>query len=266
MTGQRSAGGLVEQDSADQPTTDPMALAAIGEGVDKDLAFIWRWILLAGAAGAWAGLLIGGVGGRVAMFVLRTTSDDSVRGIDSDDGFTIGQFTAATGFLLGITTIIGLLMGLVVVLARSQLRGRSGWTLIVLAGGTLGAAKIIKPHGVDFNRLAPQSLACAMFTFIPLAATALTLWFVSRWRVWWWRDRRRTSIAMLPWTLGLLAFFVTIPALTVALIVGVGSLRIRLLRRVLTNRAGLAVATLITIVLIVWSASELISDISEIVS
>jgi hypothetical protein len=93
---------------------------------------------------------------------------------------------------------LGMFVGLVVVLARSQLRGHFGFALIVLAGGSVGAAAIIKPEGVDFNLLAPLWLACVMFTAIPLAATALTLVFAHRWRVWWWRDWRRTGIAMVP--------------------------------------------------------------------
>ena len=37
-----------------------------------------------------AGLLVGGVGGRVAMLLLRLTSDPRLRGLETDDGFTIG--------------------------------------------------------------------------------------------------------------------------------------------------------------------------------
>ena len=63
---------------------DPMALPSAGDGARRDLAFLWRWVLLGGAAGALAGLLVGGIGGRLAMFVLRRTSDQSVVGIESD--------------------------------------------------------------------------------------------------------------------------------------------------------------------------------------
>jgi hypothetical protein len=40
------------------------------------------------SSGSVAGLLIGGVGGRLAMFVLRLTSDPALRGAKTDDGFT----------------------------------------------------------------------------------------------------------------------------------------------------------------------------------
>ena len=52
------------------------------------------WILVGTAAGAIAGLLIGGIGGRLAMLLLRLTSDEIVLGLTSDDGFEIGVVTA----------------------------------------------------------------------------------------------------------------------------------------------------------------------------
>ena len=264
MTDQQLTGGLVEHEGADQPTADPMALPGIDAGAAKHVAFMWRWLLLAGAAGAWSGFLIGGVLGRLAMFILRTTSADSVRGIDSDDGFTIGQFSAATIFLLAVTTVLGMFVGLVAVLARSQLRGRVGFVLIVLAGGSVGAAAIIKPEGVDFNLLAPLSLACAMFTAIPLAATALALVFAHRWRVWWWRDRRRTAIALLPMLIALPLFIVSGPTATVSLLLGVGALRVRFLRNALTGRVGYVVTAAVVVVVIGVASAELIRDVAEI--
>ena len=54
--------------------------------------------------GAAAGALIGGVGGRIAMRVLMLTSDDTVRGLQSDDDFEIGRFTLANTIALLIIT------------------------------------------------------------------------------------------------------------------------------------------------------------------
>lgn len=266
MTDQRSTSGLVEHEGADPPLTDPMVLAAVGDDASKDVAFMWRWVLLAGAAGGWAGLLVGGVLGRIAMFVLRKTSDDFVNGIESDDGFTIGRVSTSTLFLLGLTMVLGMIVGLFVVLARSQLRGWFGATLLVLAAGTFGAAEIIKPKGVDFNLLKPLPLACAMFTVIPLGVIALTLLFAHRWKVWWWKSRRRTVFAMVPWVLTLPAFFVTVPAALAAFGLGVAALRIRFVRQVLTNRVGQSIAAAITLAVFVLSASQLYSDIVDIVN
>ncbi len=247
------------------PIAGPLTLQPVSADVGADFAFAGRWLLLGGAAGAWAGLLIGGVGGRLAMFVLRVTSSDSVRGVESDDGFTIGQFTGDTAFLLAITTVLGLFVGVVLVVARSQLHGWLGISLTVLAAGLLGAAAIIKPDGVDFTRLAPLPLACAMFTAIPVAAAALTLWFVRRWSVWWWQKRGRTLLASVPWLIAAPTFFVSIPFVLVSLALVLAVLRIGVLRQVVTGRAGRVAATVLAVAVIGFASFALIGDIAEIV-
>ena len=70
-------------------------------GFRHSLVTTIRSVLLGAAAGAWAGLLIGGIGGRVAMGVLRVTSKDTVRGRISDDGFEIGQVSVGHGVPAG---------------------------------------------------------------------------------------------------------------------------------------------------------------------
>ena len=247
------------------PIAGPLTLRPVSADVGEDIAFAARWLLLGGAAGAWAGLLIGGVGGRTAMFVLRVTSSDAVRGVESDDGFTIGRISGESGFLLAITTVLGLFVGVVLVVARSQLHGWLGVSLTVLAAGTLGAAAIIEPDGVDFTRLAPLPLACAMFTVIPVAAAALTLWFVRRWSVWWWRKRGRTLFASLPWLIAVPTFFVSIPFLLVALGLAMAVLRIGVLRQAVTGQAGRFAAMAIAVAVISFASVALITDIAEIV-
>ena len=59
------------------------------------------------SAGFLAGVLIGGVGGRLAMLALRLTSDPSLNGVSTDDGFTIGRVSLQTLFLLGVTAGLG---------------------------------------------------------------------------------------------------------------------------------------------------------------
>jgi hypothetical protein len=186
---------------------------ALGE----DVVRIVRWALLGAAAGALAGLLVGGIGGRLAMFVLRVTSDDSVRGIESDDGFTIGEFSASTGFLLAVTTVIGAAAGLVYVAARSFLPPHLRVWGFTVAAGLVGATLLIQADGVDFIVLEPQWLAVAFFVAIPVGGAALMATWVESWSSrWWWRDRRRTIVASLPAVVGL-AF---IPLLVIAVVVG----------------------------------------------
>jgi hypothetical protein len=244
--------------------TDPLALPPRGADFMSSVAFIWRWLLLGGAAGAVSGFLVGGVGGRLAMFVLRLTSSDSVRGVESDDGFTIGKFSVQTVFLLGLATVLGLLVGITSVALRSQLPGRVGAAAIVLAGGTLGASTIIKPGGTDFTRLGPLPLVCALFTAIPLGGAALTVWLIGRWQRWWWRNPRRTAIACAPWILALPSFFVSAPAILVTVVVAACALRVPFARAALTNRIGQAAATVLTATIIVYASIALVGDLVEI--
>ena len=236
-----------------------------GSDVGADVAFVWRWLLLGGAAGAWAGLLVGGVGGRLAMFVLRLSSSESVRGIQSDHDFRIGQVTGQTLFLLAITTVLGMVAGIICVIARSQLSGWTGAVLVVLAGGTVGAAEIIQPDGVDFTRLSPLPVACVMFTVIPIAGVALILWFIKRWKRWWWQNRSRTVIAALPWLVAIPTFFISIPVMLVMLALGGAALRVGFLRRGLTSQVGRAVAAGLAITIIGFASFALIRDIVAIV-
>ncbi len=244
--------------------TGALALPPTGSDLGDDARFVGRWLLLGGAAGGAAGFLVGGVGGRLAMFVLRVTSSDSVVGVQSDDDFTIGEISSASFFLLAVTALLGIMVGVAVVVARSQLPGAWGASLIVAAAGTAGAAAIIKPDGVDFNLLSPLWAACLMFTVIPLLAAALMVWFVRRWRVWWWQDRHRTIVASLPWLLAIPTFFVSIPFILVSVAVGTAALRIRFLRTAVTGRVGRIVMTVVVIAVIAVSSVGLISDVTEI--
>ena len=70
------------------------------------------------SAGFLAGVLIGGVGGRLAMLALRLTSDPSLNGVSTDDGFTIGRVSLQTLFLLGVTAGLGMAGGLFYLVVR----------------------------------------------------------------------------------------------------------------------------------------------------
>src|SRR5262245_45478307 len=59
------------------------------------------------AVGALLGLVVGGIGGRLAMMLLARLNPEAT-GVTSDDGFTIGQFTLSdTLNLLLIATLLG---------------------------------------------------------------------------------------------------------------------------------------------------------------
>lgn len=123
----------------------------------------------AALAGLSAGFLIGGIGGRLAMLLLRLTSSDAVVGIQSDDDFTIGQVSTASIFLLLATTLIGTLLAFVYLLVRRWLPERRRPLMAAIFFGVTGGAAVIKPDGVDFTLLDPLLLAVVLFIALPAA-------------------------------------------------------------------------------------------------
>lgn len=134
-----------------------------------DLVRSGRWLASGIFAGYFLGALIGGVGGRIAMFVLRRTSSPSLIGIPTDDGFTIGVVSSETLFLLFVTAGLGLLGGLFYLSVRPWLPVRGRVVLTGLFGAVVGGAGVIRPDGLDFTVLEPLPLAVVMFIAIPAA-------------------------------------------------------------------------------------------------
>ena len=161
----------------------------------QDLASPGATLAAGVSSGFVSGLLIGGVGGRVAMFVLRLTSDPALRGAKTDDGFTIGVFSSETLFLLGVTAGLGILGGLFYLIVRGWIPDR--WRVVVMTVyvGLGGGAGLVSPDGIDFKALSPLSLAVAMFVAIAVAYGAAMPWLaelllregsVMRRRPWAW--------------------------------------------------------------------------------
>lgn len=121
-------------------------------------------------AGVITGVLIAGVGGRLAMFLLRLTSPDSVVGVESDDGFTIGEFTlGGTYNLLNLGGAVGVIGAAAYVLVSPWLLGATWFrrfTVAAVAGALVGSM-LIHADGVDFNVLEPLWLAVTVFIALP---------------------------------------------------------------------------------------------------
>lgn len=116
-----------------------------------------------------AGLVVGGVGGRLAMLLLRLTSDPALHGVQTDDQFTIGVISGDTFFLLVATALLGALGGVVYVVARAWFSPRVRPWVSAVFFGSIGAASAIRPHGVDFTLLSPIPLAVGLFVVLPVA-------------------------------------------------------------------------------------------------
>jgi len=119
------------------------------------------------SAGFIAGVLIGGVGGRLAMFVLRQTSSSDVLGVKTDDGFIIGRVSSETLFLLGVSVGLGILGGVFYLIVRGWIPSPARIPVMVAYFALVGGNGIIHPDGRDFTRLSPLPLAVAFFVAIP---------------------------------------------------------------------------------------------------
>ena len=153
-----------------QPTgvLEPMTLRAAAADVRATLRVLVP-------AGVLVGVLVGGVGSRLAMLVLRLTSPDRVIGVESDDGFEIGVVTLQSFNLVFLGAGVGIIGAGLFLLVRPWLIG-PGWfrhlTTALGCGAVVGSI-LINPHGVDFSVLEPTWLAATLFVAIPTLFGAL---------------------------------------------------------------------------------------------
>jgi hypothetical protein len=150
------------------------------------------------AAGALLGLLVGGVGGRLAMLLLARLNPEAA-GLTSDDGFTIGQFSAATFNLLVVGTAFGVLGAGVYVVLRGLMIGPRWFRLLSISLGpaVVVGSQIVHADGVDFTVLDPAWLGVALFVLIPGVYALLLAVVGERWLAADGPFARSTSVAML---------------------------------------------------------------------
>lgn len=132
-----------------------------------------RIVLLSGLV---VGVLVAGPALRLSMFVLRLTSPDTVIGVESDDGFIIGEVTfGGTYNLFMLSAALGIIGAAVYVLVSPWLIGPQwfrSFTFAFTAGVFVGSA-VIKDEGVDFHVLEPTWLAIGMFVAVPALMAAV---------------------------------------------------------------------------------------------
>ncbi len=154
----------------------------------RDVAW---WVLVGAGSGALAGVVVGGIGGRLAMLLLRLTSPDVVVGMTSDNGFEIGVVSTRTLDLLVATAGLGALNGVLYAAFRGALPARLRLPLWTVFAAALGGATVVDEEGVDFTLLEPAALAIGLFVLLPGAAAALVVLLVERWsRAEPWADTR----------------------------------------------------------------------------
>jgi hypothetical protein len=225
----------------------------------RDVAW---WVLVGAASGAISGFLIGGVGGRLAMLVLRLTSPSLVSGLTSDDGFEMGIVSFKTVNLLLGMAALGTINGVLYAALRSSIPRSLRLPLWSLVAAALGGATIVHEDGVDFSLLEPVALAVVLFILLPGLAAAVVVVLVERFVGRGFDASRRLARVMVGaaflGTLGLL--FATLVGVA-ALVVRRAAPRVReLLGRVgrIVVPAGLALVTVDRGVELIAEASRLI--------
>ena len=131
-----------------------------------------RRVLAIGFAGAVAGLIVGGVGDRLAMRVSAIAADRSTQGALTEAGNRVGEITVmgTVGFVIFGGLMAGVI-GSVVVVIVDRLLPRLRWAAgpvmgVVLLGGVGGT--LITPHNPDFHILDPAWLNVVMFGALPV--------------------------------------------------------------------------------------------------
>ena len=216
------------------------------------------------AAGALCGLLVGGIGGRLAMLLLARLAPETT-GVISDDGFLIGQLTlSGTLNLLAVCTIIGVLGGGIYLVVRGLMIGPRWFRVLSISLGpaVVVGALLVHPEGVDFTLLRPTWLAIALFVAIPgLYAVLLTV-LGERWL------RADGRLLLAPRPVALIPLILWLPLAPVLLVGVLGWVAVELLRghpgsRALVENPWVPWLIRLSLFLIfVFSLTDLVQDVA----
>lgn len=213
--------------------------------------------------GALLGLLVGGIGGRLAMFALIRLSPEA-SGTTSDDGFTMGQFTASGTFsLIALGTILGVLGGGIYFVLRGLMIGPRWFQILSIAGGAavVVGAMLVHVDGVDFTLL-DAGFAIAFFVAIPGVYAALLTVLIERWLA------PGSRFLEAPKKFALLPLIACIPLaplfvmLALAWVAGMGLRELAPTRKLLSQPWMPWVARLALTLIFVAAASNLVSDVA----
>lgn len=209
--------------------------------------YLW-WVQVVVATALVCGLLVMGVGGRLAMRLLGATGGDAAQGRITEADEVVGEITV--GGTIGFVIFIGLLSGLVMTVLWFALRRYlpTRWVGGLLFGAGLLVVfgtrmEPLRPGNEDFDLLGPWWLAIATFSALALAfglSLAAVSARVSGWLPLVGRDRRSLTYG------SLLVLVVLFPFGLAALVGGLaytfGGGAVERGRAALTGPTGLRVA------------------------
>lgn len=168
-------------------------------------------------AGGVLGALIGGVGGRIVMYLLIRLSP-AADGVTSDDGFEMGRFTLGGSLnLVAVATILGVVGAVLYLLVRWLLFGPWWFRVlsVTLAAGVGVGNLLVHTDGVDFTLLEPALVSALAFIAVPAAYGAALTVVAERWLLAAWPVPPQTGTAgsAMLWVLRALALVVGVLSL-----------------------------------------------------
>ena len=232
----------------------------------QELLELLRVVAVAGIG--W-GLVWVGLGSRLAMFLLRLTSPDDVRGVLSDDGFVIGRFTLSGTYNLAV---VGAAIG---VIGAASYLAVAPWLIgptwfrrftVALTSAAIGGSGTIHHDGIDFRALQPQSLAIGIFLALPFffgLGLSTLVDRVGRRDSW---TRRGATLWVLPLLLLLLTAanpLLGVPLTVGAIIAVLLPARRRFHQRIVASATGTVVVRAFFLAIAVYSFSLLGMDLAD---
>lgn len=144
---------------------------------------LFAWASVSGIA---AGVIVIGLGGRLAMRILAITSSDAVHGAFTDAGEEINKFTVdgTLGLMIFGGVFGGLVGGWLYGMIRPLLPDATGARLRACAviGVAVGTPIFVEPGKRDFSILDPLWLAVALFVALSALFAIVVSLIAERWR------------------------------------------------------------------------------------
>lgn len=245
-------------------------LASDPSRVDRVRHHLW-WVQLVLATALLAGVLVMGLGGRLAMRLLGATAGDTAQGRLTEADEVVGEVTV--GGTIGFVFFIGVLSGLVIAVLWFAVRRflPSRWLgglifgvgLLVVLGTRM---EPLRADNEDFDLLGPWWLSIVTFGALSLAfgiALASYSARISRWLPLIGRDRR--SLAYVALLVLVLLFPFGILAVVTGLLAVFGGPLLARARTALTKPAGLRMARFALGALVLVTAPGFVLAIGDLV-
>jgi hypothetical protein len=126
-----------------------------------------RHLGLATLSGAVAGILVGGVLGRIAMRISGFAAGPALAGVSTANGERVGEITfgGSLAVLIFVGLPFGVVGGILYAIAEPWLRRARPWHGLAYGAGLLLATGflVLDPSNFDFTRFGPPLLNVAMF-------------------------------------------------------------------------------------------------------